>query len=68
MPEFDRPSAIAARTASSRGVRTESEGPDVDGVTVLEGIDLAAVSVGDLVPAVVVAAQGVDLVASPVAR
>jgi ribosomal protein S12 methylthiotransferase len=48
--------------------RAAHQGPDVDGVTVLEGIDPAAVSVGDLVPAVVVAAQGVDLVASPVAR
>jgi ribosomal protein S12 methylthiotransferase RimO len=48
--------------------RAAHQGPDVDGVTVLQGIDTAAVSVGDLVPAVVVAAQGVDLVASPVAR
>jgi ribosomal protein S12 methylthiotransferase len=48
--------------------RAAHQGPDVDGVTLLEGTDPAAVTVGDLVPAVVVAAQGVDLVAQPVTR
>ena len=45
--------------------RAAHQGPDVDGVTLLEGAG-EAVRVGDLVPAVVVAAQGVDLVAQPV--
>jgi ribosomal protein S12 methylthiotransferase len=45
--------------------RAAHQGPDVDGVTLLEGAR-EAVRVGDLVPAVVVAAQGVDLVAQPV--
>ena len=38
------------------------QGPDVDGTTYLVGSDAR---VGDLVPAVVVKSDGVDLVASP---
>jgi ribosomal protein S12 methylthiotransferase RimO len=48
--------------------RAAHQGPDVDGVTLLTGVEPDAVAVGDLVPAVVVAAQGADLVAQPVAR
>ncbi|MDX6372381.1 MAG: ribosomal protein methylthiotransferase, partial [Nocardioidaceae bacterium] len=42
--------------------RTATQGPDVDGTTSLVGADTR---VGDLVPAVVVKSDGVDLVASP---
>ena len=42
--------------------RTAMQGPDVDGTTTLVG---GAARVGDLVPAVVVKSDGVDLVASP---
>jgi ribosomal protein S12 methylthiotransferase len=48
--------------------RAAHQGPDVDGVTLLTGVEPDAVAVGDLVPAVVVAARGADLVAQPVAR
>ncbi len=42
--------------------RTDAQGPEVDGTTTLVGSDAR---VGDLVPAVVVKSDGVDLVASP---
>jgi MiaB/RimO family radical SAM methylthiotransferase len=42
--------------------RTAAQGPDVDGTTILVGADAR---VGDLVPAVVVKSDGVDLVATP---
>jgi ribosomal protein S12 methylthiotransferase RimO len=42
--------------------RTDAQGPEVDGTTSLVGSDA---QVGDLVPAVVVKSDGVDLVASP---
>jgi len=42
--------------------RTDAQGPEVDGTTNLVGSDA---QVGDLVPAVVVKSDGVDLVASP---
>jgi ribosomal protein S12 methylthiotransferase RimO len=42
--------------------RTDAQGPEVDGTTSLVGSDAR---VGDLVPAVVVKSDGVDLVASP---
>jgi len=42
--------------------RTAFQGPEVDGTTTLVG---SAAQVGDLVPAVVVKSDGVDLVASP---
>jgi len=48
--------------------RAAHQGPDVDGVTLLTGVEAGARAVGDLVPAIVVAAQGADLVAAPVAR
>jgi ribosomal protein S12 methylthiotransferase len=48
--------------------RAAHQGPDVDGVTVLTGVEPEVIAVGDLVPAVVVAAHGADLVAQPVAR
>jgi len=41
--------------------RTDAQGPDVDGTTTLVG---SAARVGDLVPALVVKSDGVDLVAS----
>jgi tRNA A37 methylthiotransferase MiaB len=46
--------------------RTAYQGPDVDGITtlVLSSAD-AVPAVGDLVPAVVVASEGVDLLARP---
>ena len=43
--------------------RAAHQGPDVDGVTTVRGIDAA---VGDLVEAKVVATEGVDLIAEPV--
>jgi tRNA A37 methylthiotransferase MiaB len=46
--------------------RSAHQGPDVDGVTLLQGPGADGAAVGDLVPAVVVAARGVDLVAQPV--
>ena len=46
--------------------RAAFQGPDVDGVTVLRLADGATVpAVGDLVPAVVVDTEGIDLVAEP---
>ncbi|NUR82613.1 MAG: 30S ribosomal protein S12 methylthiotransferase RimO, partial [Nonomuraea sp.] len=42
------------------------QAPEVDGSTTLQGGDLAALEPGDLVRARVVAADGVDLVATPV--
>ncbi len=42
--------------------RTDAQGPEVDGTTTLVGSEAR---VGDLVPAVVVKSDGVDLVASP---
>jgi ribosomal protein S12 methylthiotransferase RimO len=46
--------------------RAAFQGPDVDGVTVLRLADGAPVpAVGDLVPAVVVDTEGIDLVAEP---
>jgi ribosomal protein S12 methylthiotransferase len=44
--------------------RAALQGPEVDGTTMLEGAS-AEVAVGDLVEAVVVASDGVDLVARP---
>ncbi|CAN5783427.1 30S ribosomal protein S12 methylthiotransferase RimO [soil metagenome] len=43
--------------------RTEQQGPDVDGVTILNGMPSPAV--GEIVPARVVTTEGVDLVARP---
>jgi len=45
--------------------RAAHQGPEVDGTTALETVP-AATRVGDLLPAVVVASQGVDLVARPI--
>ncbi len=45
--------------------RGEHQGPEVDGTTTLVGIE-GPVAVGDFVTAVVVASDGVDLVAEPV--
>jgi ribosomal protein S12 methylthiotransferase len=44
--------------------RSYADAPDVDGVTLVRGSDLQA---GDLVSCKIVAAQGYDLVARPVA-
>jgi len=44
--------------------RAALQGPEVDGTTSLEGAP-ATISVGDLVDAVVVASDGVDLIARP---
>ena len=46
--------------------RAEHQGPEVDGTTRLTAPVQGAHAVGDLVPAVVVAAEGADLVAEPV--
>jgi hypothetical protein len=43
--------------------RAEHQGPEVDGVTTLTTPDARPLAVGNLVPAVVVASVGVDLVA-----
>ena len=43
--------------------RAAFQGPDVDGVTYVEAGDGRQPAVGDLVPAVVVATEGIDLVA-----
>jgi ribosomal protein S12 methylthiotransferase len=45
--------------------RAEHQGPEVDGVTLLQLPDGQVPAVGDLVRAVAVAAEGVDLVARP---
>ena len=46
--------------------RTAGQAPDVDGSTTLLGVpDVPAPAVGDLVRAVVVGSEGVDLVARP---
>jgi hypothetical protein len=42
--------------------RAEHQGPDVDGVTVLTG--MSSLAVGDIVTAVVVGTEGVDLEAT----
>jgi ribosomal protein S12 methylthiotransferase len=48
--------------------RAAHQGPEVDGsVSLLRGDDSRAVELGDLVPATVVGAEGVDLFAKPVA-
>jgi ribosomal protein S12 methylthiotransferase len=52
----------APRAAGAEG-RAEHQGPDVDGSTRLLADDGAPVAVGDVVRAVVVASEGVDLVA-----
>ena len=46
--------------------RGEHQGPEVDGTTRLTAPVQGSYAVGDLVPAVVVAAEGADLVAEPV--
>jgi tRNA A37 methylthiotransferase MiaB len=46
--------------------RAEHQGPEVDGTTTLVGA-VAGLAVGDLVAAVAVGHDGVDLVAEPVA-
>jgi MiaB/RimO family radical SAM methylthiotransferase len=45
--------------------RAEHQGPEVDGTTRLTATGRAPYAVGDLVPGVVVAAEGADLVAEP---
>ena len=45
--------------------RADHQGPEVDGTTSLESVP-AGTAVGDLVPALVVASEGVDLVARPI--
>ena len=45
--------------------RAAHQGPDVDGVTLLSPEDWPGVAVGDIVRAVVVATEGIDLVAEP---
>jgi ribosomal protein S12 methylthiotransferase RimO len=45
--------------------RAAHQGPDVDGVTYLDPIDLPGAAVGDLVRARVVGTDGIDLVAAP---
>ena len=46
--------------------RADFQGPDVDGVTIVHVPEGApAPQVGDLVPAVVVGTEGIDLVAEP---
>jgi ribosomal protein S12 methylthiotransferase len=52
----------APRAAGAEG-RAEHQGPDVDGSTRLLADDGAPVALGDIVRAVVVASEGVDLVA-----
>ncbi|NYD42180.1 ribosomal protein S12 methylthiotransferase RimO [Nocardioides panaciterrulae] len=47
--------------------RADHQGPEVDGTTSLESVPAGTV-VGDLVPALVVASEGVDLVARPIAE
>ena len=54
--------SLDGRTAEGRGAH---QGPEVDGSTTLESVP-AGTRVGDLVAAVVVATDGVDLIARPV--
>jgi hypothetical protein len=46
--------------------RAACQGPEVDGCTILTAVPVGA-RVGDMIEAVVVATEGVDLVASPTA-
>lgn len=45
--------------------RSDHQGPEVDGITVLVDLD-SAVAVGDIVTAVVVGSEGADVIAAPV--
>jgi ribosomal protein S12 methylthiotransferase RimO len=45
--------------------RAAHQGPDVDGVTLLDPLAFPGIAVGDLVRAVVVGTEGIDLVAEP---
>jgi ribosomal protein S12 methylthiotransferase len=45
--------------------RAAHQGPDVDGTTLLAPEDIPGVAVGDIVRAVVVGTEGIDLVAQP---
>ncbi|MBU2111513.1 MAG: MiaB/RimO family radical SAM methylthiotransferase, partial [Actinobacteria bacterium] len=45
--------------------RAALQGPEVDGTTLLDGLDDTTVAVGDLVRAEVVATDGIDLIARP---
>ena len=45
--------------------RCEQQGPEVDGSTTILWEDASIPQVGDLVRAVVTAADGIDLIASP---
>jgi ribosomal protein S12 methylthiotransferase RimO len=45
--------------------RAAHQGPDVDGVTYLDPVQFPGVRVGDLVPARIVATDGIDLVGQP---
>ena len=45
--------------------RAAHQGPDVDGSTVIDPALVPTVAVGDIVPAVVVDTDGIDLVAEP---
>jgi ribosomal protein S12 methylthiotransferase len=45
--------------------RAAHQGPDVDGVTLLDPADFPGVAVGDIVRAVVTGTEGIDLLAEP---
>jgi tRNA A37 methylthiotransferase MiaB len=45
--------------------RSAHQGPDVDGVTLLDAQEWSGLAVGDLVAARVVATEGIDLLAEP---
>ena len=45
--------------------RAAHQGPDVDGVTLLDPADFPDVAVGDIVRAVVTGTEGIDLLAEP---
>ena len=47
--------------------RADCQGPEVDGATLLEGLGDDSVAVGDMISAVAIATDGVDLIARPVA-
>ncbi|MEJ7629301.1 MAG: 30S ribosomal protein S12 methylthiotransferase RimO [Nocardioidaceae bacterium] len=57
---------VESRRGSTGRGRTQAQGPEVDGSTTVRGLP-DHLGVGDLVPALVVSSDGVDLVAEPMA-
>ena len=61
-------STVPTGTTTTRSLvvgRAAHQGPDVDGVTLLDPTDWPDVAVGDIVRAVVTGTEGIDLLAEP---